>query len=92
MTTRRSAAFVVFFLLLFLAACCPDGGLSIVSDPEENAVFTSPPRRVVSLYPTASEILTAPGTAGSVEDVAIHSAGQSEFENKNYDKQLHALV
>lgn len=82
MTTRRLRAFAVFLLLFGLAACHPGDVHVVAPDSDRPVDFAGPPRRVVSLYPTASEILAALGTADCVAGVTLHDSGQPGLENK----------
>lgn len=82
MTTRRVRAFAVYLLLMGLAACHPVGLNGVAPEPERPFAFASPPRRVVSLYPTASEILVALGAADSLAGVTIHDSGQPGLASK----------
>lgn len=82
MTTRRSYALVVFFLLLGLTACRPGCMSGVAPAPERNTEFASPPRRVVSLCPAASEILAALKAADHLAGVTIHDSAQPGLEAK----------
>ncbi len=63
-----------FFLPLGLFACSPAGRSGAALVPEESSFFVDHPQRVVSLYPTASEILAAIGAADRIAGITIHDA------------------
>lgn len=82
MTTRRSYALVAIFMLLGLTACSPGNMSGVVPAPEKNLGVVSPPRRVVSLCPAASEILAALKAADHLAGITIHDSTQPGLEAK----------
>lgn len=80
MTTRRFTMSVAFLLLFGLAS--DPRGIAAAAAPveEEPPMCVSPPRRVVSLYPTASEVLAAIGAAGNVVGITIHDSNRPGLE------------
>ena len=80
MTIRRARVCAVFFLLLGLLSCRPLGveGIAAINIGIDSDIVT-PPKRVVSLYPTASEILSAIGAAESVAGITLHDSSLPGF-------------
>ncbi|MDR1489937.1 MAG: adenosylcobinamide amidohydrolase [Desulfovibrio sp.] len=82
MTTRRAITLFVTFLLIW-AGCSPAQAAYTVTTPLGQKIsFETVPRRVVSVYPTASEILAALGKAEAVAGITLHDRAQAGLEDK----------
>lgn len=80
MTIRRLTMSVSFVLLLGLAPGLQGRAATAAGVQEEPPTCVSPPRRVVSLYPAASEVLAAIGAAGHVAGITVHDSKRPGLE------------
>jgi len=82
MITRHAITLSTAFLCLCLGCCCPALAAYTVTTPlGQHLRFETVPRRVVSLYPSASEILAAIGKGDALAGVTLHDRMQPGLEN-----------
>ena len=81
MTIRRILLFALCLTLVGMACALP-GRANTAALSELPVSFTSPPRRVVSLYPTATEVLAAIGAANLMVGISLHDTSLPGMEGK----------
>lgn len=75
--STKPLAFMILALCLFSAR--PAGALSICDDAGQHLIFYSPPLRVVSIVPSATEIICALGACRSLAGITYHDSHLPEI-------------